>query len=219
MNTMNFIMTKKEEVYNDGEKFDKKINNELINNYENLSQDEKDLFFINNSRLVAFEVRKISGESDIIYEELMSTGLIGLHKAIKHYDKNKGYVFASFAARCIRNEILMFLRKEKKHKNISSLNYVLYEDDNSNLTIEDTICDSNSNPVEDVYKKIMFDKVTRLFPELTELDVNILINYYGLNNNEEKTLAEIANELGYAQSYMSRRKQKVLQKIKNIIED
>lgn len=216
MDTLNFIFKKKEEVYNDNTEFDNKKNKELIKNYDNLNQDEKDLFFLNNVRLVANEVKKLVIDNSAMYDEFMATGIIGLHKAIKTYNSERNVAFSSYASICIRNEIYMFLRKERRHKDIASLNYIIYENDNSgnDLTLEDTIMDEKIDTARDINIKILYEKVLELFPDLSERDAFILTKYFCIDDNKEYTLSEIANLLGYSQSYVSRCKDKALTKIK-----
>lgn len=216
MNTLDFIFKKKEEIYNSSSDFDADINKELIKNYDHLNCEEKELFFLNNVRLVANEVNKLIIDNKVIYEELMSSGIIGLHKAIETYNNKRGVAFSSYASICIRNEIYMFLRKEKRHKDLSSLNYVIYENNKngSDLTLEDTIIDDKVDTVKDVNIKIMYEKVLELFPDLNERDAFILTKYFSIENNMEYTLTEIAHLLGYSQSYVSRCKDKALIKIR-----
>ena len=170
-----------------------------------------------NLRLVVFLAKKYeSSQYDI--EDLVSIGSIGLIKGINTYKLDKNIKLATYASRCIANEILMFLRKNKKRNAEVSLDEVLnYDNDGNELHLEDVIGTENEL-VPNLYQ----DKVNKEFlnkevMKLNKRDKEIITLRYGLNNTKEYTQKEVAELLGISQSYISRIEKKVIKKIKQVI--
>jgi len=139
-------------------------------------------------------------------------------KGIKTFSMNKNIKLATYASRCIDNEILMFLRKNKRVKaEISFDENLSYDAEGNELHLEDilgTEPDIVTKPLEDDYnKKIMMEEINKL----NERDREIIIMRYGLFNQEEKTQKEVADLLGISQSYISRIEKKVIRRLKNIV--
>lgn len=170
-----------------------------------------------NLRLVVFLAKKYENTGYDI-EDLVSIGSIGLIKGIKTYKIDKNIKLATYASRCIANEILMFLRKNKKRRGEISLEDALnYDSEGNELHLEDILGTDN-----DIVIKAFEDKMDRqlLSKHLNDLDnreKQIMILRYGLNNTKEFTQKEVAEMLGISQSYISRIEKKVISKLQNIL--
>ncbi len=171
-----------------------------------------------NLRLVSHIVKKYYSKTND-NDDLISIGTIGLIKAIDSFDSEKCVRLATYASRCIENEILMYFRTGKKQSNDIYLGDTLDVDKDGNpLTVEDTI----SSPVdlaEDLEKKIQWEKVSRIIEKMPNgREKEIIILRYGLNNKKPLTQREIAQRLKISRSYVSRIEKKVLTDIKNEID-
>ena len=170
-----------------------------------------------NLRLVVFLAKKYEN-TNVDLEDLVSIGTIGLIKGINTYKMGKNIKLATYASRCIDNEILMFLRKNKKRKTeISFEDSLSYDADGNELHLEDVLgTDSNivTKELEDkVEKKLLIEEISKL----NERDKKIMILRYGLFGNEEITQKDVADMLGISQSYISRIEKKVIKRLKNIV--
>ncbi|MDD2518469.1 MAG: sigma-70 family RNA polymerase sigma factor [Bacilli bacterium] len=158
-----------------------------------------------NLRLVAYRVKKRFHNTDFEYEELISIGTIGLIKAINTFDIDKNIVFATYAVRCIDNEILMSFRETKKHnKNISIDEPVTNPENKSDTTL--TYADfltSEENFVEDIVTKEALIEIRESLSILNPLELEIIQMYYGFNGKSLNQY-EISKIIGYEQSYISR---------------
>ena len=171
-----------------------------------------------NIRLVVYIAKKFES-SGLDLEDLISIGAIGLIKAVKTYSLDKNIKLATYASRCIENEILMQLRKNTRIKNEVSLDEPLSSDgDGNELLLADII------PVDEdtVSKGVEMGSDRQiLFSVLKKLDVReqlIMIYRFGLNGQEEKTQKEVADMMGISQSYISRIEKKILSKLKRKLE-
>ncbi len=171
-----------------------------------------------NLRLVSHIVKKYYSKTNDT-DDLISIGTIGLIKAIDSFKPTKGTRLATYASRCIENEILMYFRSQKKSAGDVSINDTLEVDKDGNpLTIEDTIS-SDIDMEEDLEKKIRWEKVSQIIKNLEdEREKEILILRYGLNNKKPLTQREVAQKLNISRSYVSRIEKKVLERIKNQVE-
>ena len=177
----------------------------------------RDKLIEHNLRLVVFLAKKYEN-TGVDLEDLVSIGTIGLMKGIKTFSMNKNIKLATYASRCIDNEILMFLRKNKRVKaEISFDENLSFDAEGNELHLEDilgTEPDIVTKPLEDDYnKKVMIEEINKL----NERDREIIIMRYGLFNKEEKTQKEVADLLGISQSYISRIEKKVIRRLKNIV--
>ena len=177
----------------------------------------RDKLIEHNLRLVVFLAKKYEN-TGVDLEDLVSIGTIGLMKGIKTFSMDKNIKLATYASRCIDNEILMFLRKNKRVKaEISFDENLSFDAEGNELHLEDilgTEPDIVTKPLEDDYnKKIMMEEINRL----NKRDREIIIMRYGLFNQEEKTQKEVADLLGISQSYISRIEKKVIRRLKNIV--
>ena len=170
-----------------------------------------------NLRLVVYIAKKFEN-TGIGIEDLISIGTIGLMKGVNTFNVNKNIKLATYASRCIDNEILMYLRKNKKRKADVSLDESLsFDSEGNELHLEDILGTDSDIVTKDLeesdMKKIMLDEINKL----NERDRQIIMLRYGLNGNEELTQKEVAQLLGMSQSYISRIEKKVINKISNII--
>ena len=172
-----------------------------------------------NLRLVVFLAKKYEN-TKVDLEDLVSIGSIGLIKGVNTYKLDKNIKLATYASRCIDNEILMFLRKNKrKRKEISLEDSLSYDADGNELRLED-ILGTDSDIVtkgieEENNKKILHQEINKL----NHRDKQIMTLRYGLNNHNELTQKEVADILGISQSYISRIEKKVIRKLKNLIKN
>ena len=139
-------------------------------------------------------------------------------KAVKTFSNDKNIKLATYASRCIDNEILMFLRKNKKIRGEVSFEESLsFDADGNELHLEDVLGtdpDIVTKPLEDnLNKKIMMNEINKL----SQRDKEIIIMRYGLFNHPYKTQKEVAEILGISQSYISRIEKKVIKRLKNIV--
>ena len=164
----------------------------------------RDKLIEHNLRLVAFLAKKYEN-TKVDLEDLVSIGTIGLIKGIKTYSMGKNIKLATYASRCIDNEILMYLRKNKKIKTEVSFDESLSFDlDGNELHLED-ILGTEPDVVtrgldEELNKNIVAQEINKLNPR----DREIIVMRYGLVTGEEKTQKEVAEILGISQSYISR---------------
>ena len=177
----------------------------------------RNILIEHNLRLVVYIAKKFES-TGIGIEDLVSIGTIGLIKAVNTFCPTKNIKLATYASRCIDNEILMYLRKNKKIKTEISFDESLSFDlDGNELHLED-ILGTEPDVVtkgleEDLNKKIVIEEINKLAPR----DKEIIVMRYGLNNKEEKTQKEVAEILGISQSYISRIEKKVIKRIKSVV--
>ena len=169
-----------------------------------------------NLRLVVFLAKKYEN-TGIDLEDLVSIGTIGLIKGVNTYKLDKNIKLATYASRCIDNEILMFLRKNKKRKGeVSFEDSLSYDAEGNELHLED-ILGTDADVVtkgleEEVNRKLLYQEINNLNPR----DKQIMILRYGLFNHEEMTQKDVAEILGISQSYISRIEKKVIRRLKKI---
>ena len=170
-----------------------------------------------NLRLVVFLAKKYENTGYDI-EDLVSIGSIGLIKGINTYKLDKNIKLATYASRCISNEILMFLRKNKKRRGEISFEDALnYDSEGNELHLED-ILGTEIDYVPNEYEKIFNKEIlTREIDTLDDREKEIMTLRYGLNNTEEFTQKEVAEKLGISQSYISRIEKKVIRKLKQTL--
>lgn len=171
-----------------------------------------------NLRLVSHIVKKYYSKTND-NDDLISIGTIGLIKAIDSFDGDKCVRLATYASRCIENELLMHFRAGKKQSNDIYLSDALEIDKDGNpLTIEDTI----SSPIdlaEDLETKVRWEKVAKVIKNIDDKrEKEIIILRYGLNNKKPLTQREVAQRLNISRSYVSRIEKKVLNDIKEQVE-
>ncbi|QQE73195.1 RNA polymerase sporulation sigma factor SigK [Brevibacillus composti] len=149
-------------------------------------------------------------------EDLISIGTIGLIKAIESYQVDKGTKLATYAARCIENEILMHLRSLKKTKKDVSLHDPIGTDKEGNeITLIDVLGTETDEVVDAVQLKLESNKIYQHIHILDDREKEVIIGRFGLDQDKEKTQREIARELGISRSYVSRIEKRALMKLFN----
>jgi RNA polymerase sporulation-specific sigma factor len=164
--------------------------------------------------LVAHIAKKYSNYND--QDELISVGSIGLIKAINCYEPNKGTTLATYAAKCIENEMLMALRSGKKHSNNISINDVIGTDkDGNTLSLKDIIIDSGGDVEDAVSYKMGKERLIKVLKKLLdEREFTIMKHRYGLESAPARTQKEVAAALGISRSYVSRIEKKVIGRLR-----
>ncbi len=180
-------------------------------------EEAKNILIEHNLRLVVFLAKKYENTGYDI-EDLVSIGSIGLIKGINTYKIDKNIKLATYASRCISNEILMFLRKNKKRKKEISLEDSLnYDNEGNELHLEDVL-GTDSDLVSDEYERqVERDFISKEINKLSSREKQIMVLRYGLNNTDSYTQKEVAEMLGISQSYISRIEKKVIKNIKNLM--
>lgn len=177
----------------------------------------RDKLIEHNLRLVVFLAKKYENTGYDI-EDLVSIGSIGLIKGINTYKADKNIKLATYVSRCISNEILMFLRKNKKKKVEVSLEETLnYDAEGNTLALEDVLGTDEDIVLENVSKKQDAKYLASELNMLNDREKLIMTLRYGLNNTKEYTQKEVATILGISQSYISRIEKKVIRRIKETI--
>ena len=177
----------------------------------------KEKLIEHNLRLVVFLAKKYEN-TGVDLEDLVSIGSIGLIKGINTFSSSKNIKLATYISRCIDNEILMYLRKNKKIKCEVSIDQALsYDTDGNELHLEDVIGtdkDLICKNIEDKNdKKVMISEILNLKPR----DREIMVLRYGLLGSDEYTQKEVAEKLGISQSYISRIEKKVIKRLKCLV--
>ena len=176
----------------------------------------KDKLITHNMRLVAHMVKKYSGSAET--DDLISVGSIGLIKAVNTYEPQKG-ALATFAARCIDNEILMLLRSNKKHKNDVYLSDTVGADkDGNELNLLDLLYEKDDVVLEKVDKGIEQEKFLKFIKKvLSKREFTVLTLRYGLNGGKNYAQREVAVLLKISRSYVSRIETKAIEKLKDAL--
>lgn len=180
-------------------------------------EEARNILIEHNLRLVVFLAKKYENTTYDI-EDLVSIGSIGLIKGINTYKIDKNIKLATYASRCISNEILMFLRKNKRKKAEVSLEDALnYDAEGNELHLED-ILGTDADLVPNEYEKQVDKEIlSKEIEDLQDRDKEIMTLRYGLNNTKEYTQKEVAEILGISQSYISRIEKKVIRKLKQVM--
>lgn len=200
--------------------FPKPLSKEKEQEYLTLSaaggKDAKEILVKHNLRLVAHIAKKYSNYGD--NDELISIGSIGLIKAIESFKSDKGTSLATYASRCIENEILMTMRTTKKHRSNVSLNEPIGVDKDGNELVIMDMLESDQNVIEDVENSIMMEKLTQITKAaLDEREYEIIKMRYGLENCAALTQREVAKTFDISRSYVSRIEKKAIEKIKKSV--
>ncbi len=187
---------------------------ELIKKAENGDRKAKNKLIEHNLRLVAHVIKKYYSNSND-QDDLISIGTIGLIKAIDTFKSDKGTRLATYAARCIENEILMYFRSQKKNSQDISVNEPIETDNEGNpLTLIDLIAEEDTI-LDDIFLLTMTKKLYEYIEDLdNERDKTIIVLRYGLNNKKPLTQKEVAKRLSISRSYVSRIEKRVLAQLK-----
>lgn len=178
----------------------------------------REILIVHNLRLVVYIAKKFESPNASA-EDLISIGTIGLIKAVKTFSPEKNIKLATYASRCIENEILMFLRKSSQLKNEISIDEPLNTDwDGNELLLCDILGSEpdtvNNNIENDLERQLVLKAVS----ELNERESLIMELRFGLNGRKEHTQKQVADKLGISQSYISRLEKKIIQHLKHQLE-
>ena len=178
-------------------------------------QSARNMLIEHNMRLVAHVVKKYQG-SDYDMEDLLSVGTIGLIKAVNTFNADKGSRLATYAARCVENEILMLLRASRKYsKEVSLFEPIGVDKDGETVSLVDVIEMDNKETLDTMIFKQDVKELYEAFEScLTETEKTVLGMRYGLYRGKEHTQREIAGKLGISRSYVSRIEKKAIEKIR-----
>ena len=190
---------------------------QALEELEKGSEDAKKLLIERNLRLVVFIARRFEN-TGVYIEDLISIGTIGLIKAINTYRRDKNIKLATYASRCIENEILMHIRKIANQKNEVSLDEPINMDyDGNELLLSDILGtdeDTIMRPLED---EVDLYLLRRAVEELPVREKEIIVMRYGLEGHQELTQKEVAQKMKISQSYISRLEKKIMLRLKKEI--
>ena len=186
---------------------------------ENQSDEAKKLLIERNLRLVVYIAKKFDN-TGVGIEDLISIGTIGLIKAINTFRNDKNIKLATYASRCIENEILMFLRRNSKLRTEVSIDEPLNVDwDGNELLLSDILGTDEDIVYRDLETEVDRNLLDMAVSKLCEKERTIIELRYGINTVEgkEKTQKEVADMLGISQSYISRLEKRIIKKLKREI--
>ncbi|MBS5587237.1 MAG: RNA polymerase sporulation sigma factor SigK [[Clostridium] spiroforme] len=184
-----------------------------LERFFNGDKEARNILIERNLRLVAHIAKKYENNKDL-QEDLISIGTIGLIKAVDSYKQNHKTKLATYASRCIENEILMHLRTNKKTNLDISLNETIGIDkDGSEIVLGDIIAIKQDEFIDIINKKDTLNKLATYFNILDSREKDTLIMHYGLNNTKKRSQKEIAKKLNISRSYVSRLEKRALIKL------
>ena len=190
---------------------------QALEKMENGDEYAKQLLIERNLRLVVFIARRFEN-TGINLEDLISIGTIGLIKGIETYRRDRNIKLATYASRCIENEILMYIRKTSHQKNEVSLDEPINMDyDGNELLLSDILGtdeDMILRPMEDAVDLHLLRQAVRALPERER---EIILMRFGLEGHSELTQKEVAQKLGISQSYISRLEKRIMDRLRNDI--
>ena len=192
---------------------------EIMQRIENGDESAREKLITHNLRLVVYIAKKFESPSANV-EDLISIGTIGLIKAVKTFCPSRNIKLATYASRCIENEILMYLRKTAQQKNEISIDEPLNVDWDGNELLVADILGSDENIVnarieqESEQKQLM-----RAVNKLNKRELSIMELRFGLNGRQPHTQKQVADELGISQSYISRLEKKIIKRLKRDMEE
>lgn len=190
----------------------------IINKIKLGDSNARELLVIHNLRLVVYIAKKFES-SNLCVEDLVSIGTIGLMKAVNTFCPEKNIKLATYASRCIENEILMFLRKSSQMKSEVSIDEPLNIDwDGNELLLSDILGSDKDLVNKDIEKEAECKIVQNVVSGLSEREKNIMELRFGLSGKKEHTQKEVADFLGISQSYISRLEKRIMTKLKRDLE-
>lgn len=189
--------------------------------FELLRTDEKkarELLIIHNLRLVVYIAKKFES-TGIGIEDLVSIGTIGLIKAVKTFCPDKNIKLATYASRCIENEILMFLRKTSQYKNEISIDEPLNIDwDGNELLLSDVLGTDDDIVNKGIEMEVEKQVLRKEIAKLNERERMIMEMRFGLVTGHEMTQKQVADKVGISQSYISRLEKRIIKNIRKNLE-
>lgn len=186
----------------------------LVEEMKNGSEEARNQLIERNLRLVVYTASKFDN-TNVCMEDLISIGTIGLIKAVGSFNNDKNIKMATFASRCIENEILMHLRKTSKQKREVSLDEPINTDSEGNeLCIADTLSGDPEEVSKNMDKKDEKSNLIQVLNSLSKKEKEIMCMRYGLYGKSEMTQKQVADYFDISQSYISRIEKKILDKMK-----
>lgn len=197
---------------------DKKTEYELFKKSQNGDKKATEELVAHNMRLVVHVAKRYCQSVD--HEELISIGSAGLLKAVRTFNIDKGTQFSTYGAKCIDNEILMYLRANKKNLvNVSLFQPIGSDKDGNEICLSDTICDENYNVSKSIEEEDFRAEIKDIMDHtLTKREKMIITYRYGLFGTTRTPQREVAKMLNISRSYISRIEKKALQKMKAYIQ-
>ena len=190
----------------------------MLEEYAKGSMDARAVLIEHNLRLVVYIAKKFEN-AGVNVEDLISIGTIGLIKAVNTFKIDKNIKLATYASRCIENEILMYLRRDVKRKSEVSLDEPLNVDwDGNELLLSDILGTENdvvsTRLEEEVNRKLLYHALTKL----SDREKQIMDMRFGLKNGREMTQKEVADAMGISQSYISRLEKKIIERLQREVQ-
>lgn len=187
---------------------------ELINKND---EESKAILIERNLRLVVYIAKKFES-TGIDIDDLISVGAVGLIKAVQSFNNEKNIKLATYASRCIENEILMYLRKVSRQKLEVSLDEPLsYDKEGNELLLGDVLISEEESLSKGMENNLEKQILKKALNKLSIKEQQIMTLRFGLNGQEESTQKEVADILGISQSYISRIEKKILSRLKKEI--
>ena len=191
---------------------------DILSEIEEDNFDRRELLVVHNLRLVVYIARKFEN-TGVGIEDLVSIGTIGLIKAVNTFRPSKKIKLATYASRCIENEILMYLRKTASRKNEMSIDEPLNVDwDGNELLLSDVLGSDSDSVNRNIEYQDEKRRLLCLVKQLSERERNIMTMRFGLFGSKEYTQKQVADMMGISQSYISRLEKRIVEKLKREIE-
>jgi RNA polymerase sporulation-specific sigma factor len=185
---------------------------ELLGKLENGDISVRSVLIERNLRLVVYIARKFEN-TGILVEDLVSIGTIGLIKAVRTFDPTKRIKLATYASRCIENEILMYLRRNSRTRSEVSFDEPLNTDWDGNELLLSDVLGTESDVIKHIEDEVDRGLLQGAMQQLSAREKKIMELRFGLRGDLEKTQKEVADELGISQSYISRLEKRILRKL------
>ncbi len=196
----------------------KEKENEIFSELENGNESHRELLVIHNLRLVVYIARRFEN-TGVGIEDLVSIGTIGLIKAVNTFSPEKKIKLATYASRCIENEILMYLRKIANRKNELSIDEPLNTDwDGNELLLSDVLGSDSDSVNRNIEYRDEKNQLLKLVQKLDEREKQIMTLRFGLFGSKEFTQKQVADMLGISQSYISRLEKRIIEKLRREME-
>lgn len=192
----------------------KEKEDEILSEIINGDGEKRELLVVHNLRLVVYIARKFEN-TGINIEDLVSIGTIGLIKAVNTFCPTKKIKLATYASRCIENEILMYLRKTANRKNEMSIDEPLNVDwDGNELLLSDVLGSDSDSVNQNIEMEDEKNQLLKIVDKLQDREKQIMTMRFGLFGSKEYTQKQVADILGISQSYISRLEKRIIEKIK-----
>ncbi len=190
----------------------------VMDQIRNGDEKAREPLIVHNLRLVVYIAKKFEN-ANVNIEDLISIGTIGLIKAVNTFSPDRNIKLATYASRCIENEILMFLRKTSQSKYEISIEEPLSTDwDGNELLLSDVLGSDSDTVSSDIEQEVEINQLMEAVSKLNTREAMIMELRFGLNGNREHTQKQVADLLGISQSYISRLEKKIIKKLKADLE-